>query len=88
MEKKSVIASQKVAIADLTSIEQQLEKNSLSPDQGGYDPHPAVGAYHSPYHYSSAVNSLPLPIYCYPQVFHIAYPHVTLMRKLIDLFMG
>ena len=31
---------------------------SLSPDQGGYDPHPEVGTYNSPYCNSSTATSV------------------------------
>ena len=42
---KSVIGAQKVAPVNLSTIEEQLEKRSISPDQGGYNPHPAAGSY-------------------------------------------
>ena len=47
---------QKVALTRLTLMEQQLKKHSYLPDQGGYNPYPAVGAYNS-YCYSSTVIS-------------------------------
>ena len=43
-----------MAPVNLTSLEEQLERYSLSPDQGGYDSHPSVGVYHSPL-FSSAM---------------------------------
>ena len=48
---------EKVVPVNLTSIEQYLEKHSLSPNQGGYNPHPAIGTYYSPYFYSFTVTS-------------------------------
>ena len=42
---------------NLTSIEQQLEKYVCSSEQGGYDSHPAIGAYNSPYFYMTTITS-------------------------------
>ena len=46
---------QKIAPPHLTTSEDQLEKRSLSPDQGSSNPHPAMGAYSSSYCSTSAV---------------------------------
>ena len=52
---KSVIAPQKVIPANLITTEEQLEGQSISSDQGGYNPHQGTGTHRSPYNSTSAV---------------------------------
>ena len=57
---------QKIALPDLTTSEEQLEKRSFSPDLGDYNPYSATGAYNSPYCSTSAVTTV---------VTHCLLPH-------------
>ena len=41
--------------ANLYTPQEQLEKQSICPDQGSYNPHLATGTYISPYYSSAAV---------------------------------
>ena len=44
-----IASPQKIAPPNLTTLEEQLEKISLSPDQNDYNLHPSTGAYSFPY---------------------------------------
>ena len=46
---------QKVVAANLITTEEQLEVKRTSLDQGGYNSHPAMGAFSSPYCSTSVV---------------------------------
>ena len=51
---ESILAPQNIVPANLTTAEEQMEKWSISADQGDYNPYPAGSAYSSPY-FSSCV---------------------------------
>ena len=46
---KTTVVPQKVIFAYLTTTEEQVEKHSISSEQEGYNPHPAMDAYSSSY---------------------------------------
>ena len=54
---KSIFVLQKVALTSLDTSKEWLEKWSISPDQGGFSPHLATGAYTSLYFPTATVLS-------------------------------
>ena len=49
------MAPEKVALTDLITTEKQLQKQTTSLDQGGYNPHPTIDVCSSSYCSSSAI---------------------------------
>ena len=66
LENESIVVPKKVAAINLITTEEQLGKQSLSPDQDVCDLHPATGAYSSLY--CSTSFSLPLSLIVYLQL--------------------
>ena len=57
---KFIIASQRVVPANLTNTMGQLGGQSISPNEGVYNPHLVIGAYTSPYYATSfGLSSVP-----------------------------
>ena len=54
-EGEFIVITQKIIMSSLTPPEEQLEKRSLLPDPGGYNLHPAIGAYSFQYCFTYAV---------------------------------
>ena len=52
---KSIMVPQKVVPTNLIITKKKLERWSFSPNHGGYNPHPAIGAYISAFGSTSAV---------------------------------